>query len=123
MRKIVLRTKRLARGEEATVTSSSGNIFVDLGLRGAHELLAKADLAHAIHQVIQARRLSKGVAARRLGAAKPDLSNLYRGRLDGFSIDRLCRLLTALGQDVRIVVQPKRRSPSHARRRASVGAA
>jgi len=27
---------------------------------------------------------------------------------EGFSMERLCRLLTALGQDIRIVVQPSR---------------
>jgi len=110
------------RLDEATVTPSSGNVFADLGLRDADELLVKADLAHAIQQLIQAQGLSQRVAARRLGVAQPDLSNLYRGRLEGFSIERLCRLLTALGQDVRIVVQPKPRSRSHARLRAPVAA-
>ena len=66
--------------------------------------------------------LSHRAAAHRLGVAQPDLSNLCRGRLDGFSIERLCRLLTALGQDVRIVVQPKPRSRSRATLRATVAA-
>lgn len=91
-------------------------------LHDADELLAKADLAHTIQQLIQAQGLSQRAAARRLGVAQPDLSNLYRGRLDSFSIERLCRLLTALGQDVRIVVQPKPRSRSRATLRATVGA-
>ncbi|MGH8244112.1 MAG: helix-turn-helix domain-containing protein [Steroidobacteraceae bacterium] len=89
-------------------------MFADLGLRGADELLAKADLAHAIHQLIEAQGLSQRGAARLRGVAQPDLSNLSRGRLEGFSIERLCRLLTALGQDVRIVVQPKPRSRARA---------
>ena len=123
MPKTASRTRRPARSREAaTVTPSSGNVFADLGLRDADELLAKADLAHAIQQLIQARGLSQRAAARRLGVAQPDLSNLYRGRLEGFSIERLCPLLTALGQDVRIVVQPKPRSRSRARLRATVGA-
>src|SRR5256884_9738485 len=100
----------------------SGNVFADLGLRDADELVAKADLAHAIQQLIQARGLSQRAAACRLGVAQPDLSNLYRGRLEGFSIERLCRLLTALGQDVRIVVQPKPRSPARPGLRATGGA-
>ena len=60
----------------------SGNVFADLGLRDADELVAKADLAHAIQQLIQARGLSQRAAACRLGVAQPDLSNLYRGRLE-----------------------------------------
>ncbi len=122
MPKSTSKTRRPAGREEATVTPSSGNVFADLGLRDADELLAKADLAHVIQQLIQARGLSQRVAARRLGVAQPDLSNLYRGRLEGFSIERLCRLLTALGQDVRIVVQPKPRSRSRASLRATVAA-
>jgi predicted XRE-type DNA-binding protein len=109
--------------EEATVTPSSGNVFADLGLRDADELLAKADLAHAIQQPIQARGLSQRAAAHRLGVAQPDLSNLYRGRIEGFSMERLYGLVTALGQDIRIVVQPKPRSRSHARLRTTVGRA
>src|SRR2546422_4889555 len=56
MPKTASRTRRPARSREAaTVTPSSGNVFADLGLRDADELLAKADLAHAIQQLIQAR--------------------------------------------------------------------
>jgi hypothetical protein len=42
--------------------------------------------------------------------SQPDLSNLDRRQLDGFSIERLSHMLTALGQDVQIVVQPKPRT-------------
>lgn len=123
MRKTPSKARRPAPQNEATITPSSGNVFADLGLHDADELLAKADLAHAIQHLIQAQGLSQRAAARRLGVAQPDLSSLYRGHLDGFSIERLCRLLTALGQDVRIVVQPKPRSRSHATLRATVAAA
>ncbi len=122
MGKTASKARRPAREDGARVTPSSGNVFADLGLRDADELLAKADLAHTIQQLIQAQGPSQRAAARRLGVAQPDLSNLCRGRLDGFSIERLCRLLTALGQDVRIVVQPKPRSRSRATLCATVAA-
>ena len=67
MAKTASKTRRPAGREEATVRASSGNVFADLGLRDADELLAKADLAHAIQQLIQARGLSQRAAARRLG--------------------------------------------------------
>src|SRR5258708_3898454 len=122
MRKTESGPRRSAPRDEATVTASSGNVFADLGLRDADELLAKAGLAHTIQQLIDAQGLSPRAAAGRLGVGQPGVSTVYRGRLEGFSIARLCRLLTALGQDVRIVVQPKPRSRSRARLRASVGA-
>ena len=55
-------------------------------------------------------------AATVLGGAQSDVSNLARGRLAGYSMERLYRFLNALGQDVRIVVQPKART----RRQATV---
>ena len=123
MRKTPAKARRLVPQDKATITPSSGNVFADLGLGDADELLAKADLAHTIQRLIQAQGVSQRAAARRLGVAQPDLSSLYRGRLDGFSIERLCRLLTALGQDVRIVVHPKPPSRAHATLRTSVAAA
>ena len=41
-----------------------------------------------------------------IGVAHPDLSNLLRGSLRGFSVERIMRMLTALGQNVEIVLQP-----------------
>ena len=41
-----------------------------------------------------------------IGVAQPDLSNLLRGSLRGFSVERIMRMLTALGQNVEIVLQP-----------------
>lgn len=104
------------RHSEQAVTPSSGNVFADLGLPDADELLAKADLVHAIQQLVDESKLSQRTAATVLGVAQPDLSKLFRGRLEGFSIERLVRMLNALDQDVRIVVQPKPRS----RRRGTV---
>jgi predicted XRE-type DNA-binding protein len=111
-------TKKSSRANRAEqiVTPSSGNVFADLGLPDADELLAKADLVHAIQQLVRGKKLSQRAAATMLGVAQPDLSKLFRGRLEGFSIERLVRMLNALDQDVRIVVQPN--PPS--RRRGTV---
>ncbi len=86
---------------------SSGNVFADLGLADPDERLAKADLAIRISELIQGRGLTQTQAAETLGLKQPHVSNLMRGQLDGFSIERLFRLLNRLGQDVRIVVGDK----------------
>jgi len=115
------RTRREPRrDEDQTVTASSGNVFADLGLPDADELAAKADLARRVRQLIEARGLSQREAAPLVGVSQPDLSNLYRRRLNGFSIERLSRMLVALGQDVSIVVQPKPRSRKEANLRTLV---
>ena len=116
--------RRGARGRSAPEIYEVGeNIFSDLGRPDAEELLAKAELARLIRRLIDGRRLTQSAAAELLGVAQPDVSNLIRGRLAGFSIERLCRLLNALGQDVRIVVQPTPRSRTRGTIRTTVRAA
>jgi predicted XRE-type DNA-binding protein len=107
---------------EQAIHKVGDNIFADLGRPGADELLAKAELARTIRRLITARRLTQAVAASVLGIAQPDVSNLHRGRLAGFSMERLYRFLNSLGQDVQIVVQPKPRSRERATVRALVRA-
>jgi predicted XRE-type DNA-binding protein len=69
------------------------NVFSDLSLPDADELLAKAQLASAISDIIDERRLTQAAAADLLGTTQPQVSNLVRGRLDGFSLERLARFL------------------------------
>src|SRR3954451_3824259 len=90
---------------EIPVTPSSGNVFADLGFAEPEEELTKAQLASHIRQVIQRRRLTQTAAAAMMGIDQPKVSALLNGRLANFSTDRLMRLLTALGQDVEIVVK------------------
>lgn len=90
------------------VEPSSGNVFADLGLKDPEELLAKAELVQRIADLIAERKLTQVRAARLLGIDQPKVSALLRGRLDGFSTDRLFRFLNALGSDVEIVIRPAR---------------
>jgi predicted XRE-type DNA-binding protein len=89
------------------VTPGSGNVFADLGFAEPEEELTKAQLASHIRQVVQRRRLTQVAAASLMGIDQPKVSALLNGRLANFSADRLMRLLTALGQDVEIVVKER----------------
>lgn len=93
---------------------SSGNIFADLGVPNPEEALAKAELANKISVLIRERKLTQAKAARLLGVDQPKVSMLLRGRLTGFSIERLMRFLILLGQDVRITVQASPRGQARA---------
>lgn len=88
---------------------STGNVFADLDLSASEELLAKAELARRIADVAARRRLTQAAAARILGTTQPKVSELFAGKLAGFSVERLIRFLNALGQDVEIRVSPKPR--------------
>src|ERR1035437_9362176 len=71
------------------VTPSSGNVFADLNLPHADDLLAKAELSAKIIAEIQRRRLTQDRAAAILGIDQPKVSALKQGKLSGFSIERL----------------------------------
>jgi predicted XRE-type DNA-binding protein len=95
------------KGEKPVpVEQSSGNVFADLGLKNPEELLAKAELVQRIVDIIAERKLTQVRAATLLDIDQPKVSALLRGKLDGFSTDRLFRFLNALGRDVEIVIRP-----------------
>lgn len=105
-----------ATTREAGITWSSGNVFRDLGLRNADELLAKAKLSIVLRRLIKRRGLTQRASAAILGVAPSDVSDLVRGELDRFSYERLIRFLIRLDVDVSIRVS--QRAPG--RRRAAL---
>lgn len=86
---------------------SSGNIFADLGLPNAEELLARANLMLRVTMLIKERGLTQAQAAKVLGTNQPTVSDLIRGKFNKFSLERLIGFMTALGQDVEISVRPR----------------
>ena len=63
---------------------------------------------HRIFAIIAERKLAQLKASKLFGIDQPKISALMRGKLDGFSTDRLFRFLNALGSDVEIVIRPAR---------------
>lgn len=109
--------------KDIEVTESTGNVFADLRLPDAEEALAKAEIASRICDIIVQRKLTQGKAAAILRIDQPKVSALMRGRLEGFSSERLFRFLNALGRDVEIVIKPKRPGTKRGRTRVLVGQA
>ena len=98
---------------DARVTRSSGNVFADLGLPDAEELLLKAQVATLIGNRIERLGLSQADAAVRIGTTQPNVSNIVTGRLDRFSLEKLLFFVRGLGQDVEIKVRPSKRDMGH----------
>lgn len=105
---------RNAEGKER-VARGSGNVFADLRFPDAAERQAKLRLAHTLNQLLDGRKLSQAEAAKVLGVSQPKISALRNYKLAGFSVERLMNLLTALDQDVEIVIRKKPRSRKLAR--------
>lgn len=101
--------------EDETITRGTGNVFVDLGYADAEERQTKLRLAYTINGIIARRRLTQVAAAEKLRVNQPKVSALATYKLDGFSVERLMTFLTALDQDVEIVIKNKPRSRNAAR--------
>jgi predicted XRE-type DNA-binding protein len=86
------------------IERGSRNVFADLGRPNAETHLLKAQLVVRIDDAIRQRRLTQAKAAKLLGLSQPDVSRLLRGEFRDYSVERLLRLLLALGRDVDIVV-------------------
>ena len=90
----------------------SENVFADLGVRDPSESRVRAELAKQIAELIERKGLRQIQVARRLGVDQSKVSKLVRGRISGFTSDRLLRFLEALGCHIRIEVKSPRRSGS-----------
>jgi predicted XRE-type DNA-binding protein len=104
------RNVEMMKKADDAITRGTGNVFADLGYADAEERQTKLRLADAINGVIARRRLNQVAAAEKLGINQPKISALANYKLDGFSVERLMTFLTALDQDVEIVVKNKPRS-------------
>ena len=98
-----------------TIIPSSGNVFQDLGFPDAAERQTKIQLAVAIQHQIEKQKLTQAEAAAKLDVSQPKVSALRHYRLDGFSVECLMNFLTALDQDVEIIIRAKPRSKRAAR--------
>ncbi|HEX5071286.1 MAG TPA: helix-turn-helix transcriptional regulator [Vicinamibacterales bacterium] len=111
-----IKTKRGKVAKQIAIESGSGNVFEDLGLPEPAGRLAKAELARVIRKLVSDKGWTQSQAAKALGIAPPDMSDLMRGKLARFSQERLERFLNALDMDVHIQIGPRRTG----RKRASV---
>ena len=90
--------------DQLEIIESSGNVFEDIGVADSDTALAKADFALAISTIISERGWSQEEAAAALGIDQPKVSALMRGRLSGFSFERLMRFLNRLNYDVNVTI-------------------
>jgi predicted XRE-type DNA-binding protein len=91
----------------STIIRGTGNVFADLGYQDASERQVKTRLALAVNELLKARKLKQREIATVLGVPQPKVSALKNYRLDQFSVERLMEFLTALNQDVEIMIRPR----------------
>jgi predicted XRE-type DNA-binding protein len=94
------------------IEEGTGNVYADLGMADANEMIVKAQLANKIGEIIKGRKWSQQQASEVLGIPQSKLSKMLRGQFRGISEAKMLDCLVRLGRDVQIVVGPARRAAS-----------
>ena len=82
----------------------SGNVFADLGLKDADQLLARAQIGYHVFKILKDEKLKQREIAGILGIAQPDVSHLMNGHFSRFTTDKLLDFLKRLNRKVTIEV-------------------
>ena len=71
----------------------------------AQRMRIKSDLMITVEKIIRQRGLTQSEAAAQCGVTQPRISDLFRGKIEKFSIDALLDMLTALRCTVTFAVK------------------
>jgi len=82
----------------------SGNVFADLGLKHADQLLARAQIGFHVFKILGDKKLKQREIASILGIAQPDVSHLMNVHFSRFTTDKLLDFLKRLDRKVTIEV-------------------
>jgi predicted XRE-type DNA-binding protein len=94
------------------ITRGSGNVFTDLGFdsEDAANLKLRSELMIKLRKRLESLGSTQSEWAQILGVAQPRVSDLYRGKIDRFSVDTLIAFLGKTGAEVRVTVRSKTRA-------------
>ena len=99
----------MSKKKKIEFEESSGNIFADIGLDNAEELLIRAQLGHSVRMILDKRGLKQREIGNLLEIKQPEVSKLMNGRYTLFSQERLIGFLNNLDQRVTIKIAPRRK--------------
>ncbi len=111
---VIKRSNKLAdrrgnKDKERQILRGSDNVFEDLGFEAeeAASLKVRADLMLDLRRYIQERGWTQAEAASLFGETQPRISNLMKGEITRFSVDKLINLLARAGIRVRVETKLK----------------
>ena len=96
--------KREGEREATEVIRGSNNVFEDLGFEPAEaaNLKIRADLMLDLRRHIQEKAWTQAEAAQFFGETQPRISNLLKGEIGRFSVDKFINMLAKAGIAVRV---------------------
>jgi predicted XRE-type DNA-binding protein len=92
--------------QEAAFEEGSGNVFADLGLEDADELVARAKIGFHVYQILKDKKVPQREIASLLGIKQPEVSHLMNGHFSRFTTDKLLEFLKRLDRKVTIRISP-----------------
>lgn len=98
--------RKAKAGQENVIecVEGSGNVFADLGLPDAEQLLSRAKLGFHVYELLKDRGLKQKEMAALLGIKQPEVSHLMNGHFNRFTTDKLLEFLKRLDRKVTIQV-------------------
>jgi predicted XRE-type DNA-binding protein len=99
----------MKKNEKIVFEESSGNVFADMGLDDADELLTRAKLGHSVRMILEKKKLKQREIGQLLEIKQPEVSNLMNGRYTLFSPERLFGFLNKLDRKVTVQVSGRRK--------------
>lgn len=88
-------------------TRSSGNVFEDMGLEDADELIIRAQLGRAVRGILEEKGGKQRELAALLGIDQAEVSKLMNGKYHLFSEGRLVGFLNRLDRKVTVRIEPR----------------
>jgi predicted XRE-type DNA-binding protein len=92
------------RRKSIKVEVGSGNVFADLGLRDADQLMGRSQIGFHVFKILEEKELKQREIANILGIAQSDVSHLMNGHFSRFTTDKLLDFLKRLDRKVTIEV-------------------
>lgn len=86
---------------------SSGNVFTDLGLADADELLMRGKIGIYVLRLLKKRNLEQSEMSKLLGIPQPEVSHLMNGEFQRFSEGKLLLFLKRLDTEITLHLRPR----------------
>lgn len=82
------------------------NVFEQLGFdsQESANLVVRSDLIRALEKHINTGQMTQSEAAKLMGVSQPVISDLMRGKIDKFSIDKLVNMASRAGLSISVSV-------------------
>lgn len=98
----------MSKPEQIEVFEGTDNIFADIGLENADELLARAQIGVEVLKILQERQLKQREIGVVLHIRQPEVSHLMNGRFHRFTEGKLMGFLKKLDRELILVInRPK----------------